>query len=131
MVDKSIKNMLLKFSPKEIQEAVKSEDYELPDLHTASLFERITLVTLPMVNGASAAKFAYILEHTNHTVADRYIAATPEMADIREQGSWSEISVQEHDDADVDWKPDSTALNGKVEGLQRHQTESSSPCWWL
>ncbi|WP_454440803.1 site-specific integrase [Vibrio bathopelagicus] len=83
MVDKSIKNMLLKFSPKEIQEAVKSEDYELP-IYTASLFRHNVGHSMAM-NGASAAEIAYILGHTNHTVADRYIAATPEMADIREQ----------------------------------------------
>ncbi len=83
MVDKSIKNMLLKLSPKEIQEAVKSKEYELPS-YTASLFRHNVGHSMAM-NGASAAEIAYILGHTNYTVADKYIAATPEMSDIREQ----------------------------------------------
>ncbi len=83
MVDKSIRNMLLKFSSKEIQGAVKSEDYELP-IYTANLFRHNVGHSMAM-NGASAAEIAYILGHSNYTVADRYIAATPEMSDIREQ----------------------------------------------
>ncbi|HIF9221911.1 TPA: site-specific integrase [Photobacterium damselae] len=82
MVDKSIKNMLLKFSPKEIQGAVKNEGYKLP-VYTASLFRHNVGHSMAM-NGASAAEIAYILGHSNYTVADKYIAATPEMADIRE-----------------------------------------------
>lgn len=83
MVDKSIRNMLLKFSPKEIQEAAKNKEYELPS-YPASLFRHNVGHSMAM-NGASAAEIAYILGHTNYTVADRYIAATPEMSDIREQ----------------------------------------------
>ncbi|MCG9602230.1 tyrosine-type recombinase/integrase [Vibrio sp. Isolate31] len=83
MVDKSIQNMLLRFSPKEIQEAVKNKDYKLPT-YTASLFRHNVGHSMAM-NGASAAEIAYIMGHTNYTVADKYIAATPEMADIREQ----------------------------------------------
>ncbi|MDN3615787.1 site-specific integrase [Vibrio gallaecicus] len=82
MVDKSIKSMLLKFSPKEIQEAVKNEDYKLP-VYTASLFRHNVGHSMAM-NGSSAAEIAYILGHSNYVVADKYIAATPEMADIRE-----------------------------------------------
>ncbi|MEZ9575312.1 site-specific integrase [Vibrio sp. 10N.261.55.F4] len=82
MVDKSIKNMLLKFSPKEIQEAVQNEGYKLP-VYTASLFRHNVGHSMAM-NGASAAEIAYILGHSNYVVADKYIAATPEMADIRE-----------------------------------------------
>ncbi|WP_348236152.1 site-specific integrase [Vibrio parahaemolyticus] len=83
MVDTSIKNMLLKFSPKDIQEAVNNDGYVLP-VYPASLFRHNVGHSMAM-NGASAAEIAYILGHSNHTVADRYIAATPEMADIREQ----------------------------------------------
>ncbi|MBY8214626.1 site-specific integrase [Vibrio fluvialis] len=83
MVNKSIKNMLLKFSPKKTQEAVKNKDYKLPS-YPASLFRHNVGHSMAM-NGASAAEIAYILGHTNYTVADKYIAATPEMADIREQ----------------------------------------------
>ncbi|MCS0110207.1 tyrosine-type recombinase/integrase [Vibrio alginolyticus] len=83
MVNKSIKNMLLKFSPKEIQEAVKTKGYKLP-IYPATLFRHNVGHSMAM-NGASAAEIAYILGHTNYTVADKYIAATPEMADIREQ----------------------------------------------
>lgn len=82
MVDKSIKNMLLKFSPKEIQEAVNNEGYKLP-VYTASLFRHNVGHSMAM-NGASAAEIAYILGHSNYVVADKYIAATPEVADIRE-----------------------------------------------
>ncbi|MBE8127103.1 site-specific integrase [Photobacterium damselae subsp. piscicida] len=81
-VDKSIKNMLLKFSPKEIQEAVVNAGYELP-VYPASLFRHNVGHSMAM-NGASAAEIAYILGHSNYTVANKYIAATPEMADIRE-----------------------------------------------
>ncbi|PME61946.1 integrase [Vibrio lentus] len=83
MVDNSIKNMLFKFSPKDTQEAVRVEGYELPT-YPASLFRHNVGHSMAM-NGASAAEIAYILGHSNYTVADRYIAATPEMADIREQ----------------------------------------------
>ena len=83
MVNKSIKNMLLKFSPKEIQEAVKTKGYKLP-IYPATLFRHNVGHSMAM-NGASATEIAYILGHTNYTVADKYIAATPEMADIREQ----------------------------------------------
>ncbi|MCD9474231.1 site-specific integrase [Photobacterium phosphoreum] len=82
MVDKSIKNMLLKFSPKDIQEAEKNESYKLP-VYTASLFRHNVGHSMAM-NGSSAAEIAYILGHSNYIVADKYIAATPEMADIRE-----------------------------------------------
>ncbi|GAD91229.1 hypothetical protein VHA01S_076_00020 [Vibrio halioticoli NBRC 102217] len=82
MVDKSIKGMLLKFSPKEIQEAVKNDGYKIP-VYTASLFRHNVGHSMAM-NGSSAAEIAYILGHSNFVVADKYIAATPEMADIRE-----------------------------------------------
>ncbi len=83
MVNSSIKNMLLKFSPKDIREAVENDGYELPS-YPASLFRHNVGHSMAM-NGASAPEIAYILGHSNYIVADRYIAATPEMADIREQ----------------------------------------------
>ncbi|WP_318517114.1 tyrosine-type recombinase/integrase [Photobacterium leiognathi] len=83
MVNDSIKIMLLKFSPKTIQEAVQNEGYVLP-VYPATLFRHNVGHSMAM-NGASAPEIAYILGHSNYTVADRYIAATPEMADIREQ----------------------------------------------
>ncbi len=82
MVDKSIKSMLLKFSPKKIQEAVENEGYIMP-VYTSSLFRHNVGHSMAM-NGSSAAEIAYILGHSNFVVADKYIAATPEMADIRE-----------------------------------------------
>ncbi|HCE2140269.1 site-specific integrase [Vibrio parahaemolyticus] len=82
MVDESLKNMLLRFSPKSIQEAVKNGEYELP-AYTASLFRHNVGHSMAM-SGASAAEIAYILGQSSYVVADRYIAATPEMADIRE-----------------------------------------------
>ncbi|CAH6852705.1 conserved hypothetical protein [Vibrio chagasii] len=83
MVDKSIKNMLLEFSSRDIKEAVKNHGYELPS-YPASIFRHNVGHSMAM-NGASATEIAYILGHSNYVVADRYIAATPEMADIREQ----------------------------------------------
>lgn len=82
MVDESLKNMLLKFSPKSIQEAVKNGEHELP-VYTASLFRHNVGHSMAM-SGASAAEIAYILGQSSFVVADRYITATPEMADIRE-----------------------------------------------
>ncbi|EGR2511293.1 site-specific integrase [Vibrio cholerae] len=82
MVDESLKNMLLRFSPKSIQEAVKNGEYELP-VYTATLFRHNVGHSMAM-SGASAAEITYILGHSSYVVADRYIAATPEMADIRE-----------------------------------------------
>ncbi len=82
MVDESLKNMLLKFSPKSIQEAVKNGEHELP-VYTASLFRHNVGHSMAM-SGASAPEIAYILGHSSYVVADRYIAATPELADIRE-----------------------------------------------
>ncbi|MEZ8453215.1 tyrosine-type recombinase/integrase [Vibrio splendidus] len=83
MVDNSIKDMLLNFSSRDIQEAVKNDGYELP-VYPASLFRHNVGHSMAM-NGASATEISYILGHSYHTVADRYIAATPEMSDIREQ----------------------------------------------
>ena len=82
-VNDSIKRMLLVFSPKEIQEAVKNNDYELP-VYTASLFRHNVGHRMAM-SGASAYEIAYILGHSSLVVAERYIAATPDMGDIREQ----------------------------------------------
>ncbi|WP_261886149.1 site-specific integrase [Vibrio pomeroyi] len=83
MVDKSIKSMLLKFSPKDIQEAVWTDGYVLP-VYPASLFRHNVGHSMAM-NGASAPEIAYIMGQSTFTVADRYIAATPEISDIREQ----------------------------------------------
>ena len=83
MVNNSIKKMLIKFSSRGIQEAVKNDGYELP-VYSASLFRHNVGHSMAM-NGASATEIAYILGHSNHIVANRYIAATPEMSDIREQ----------------------------------------------
>lgn len=82
-VNDAIKRMLLLFSPKEIQKAVENKDYKLP-VYTASLFRHNVGHSMAM-NGASATEIAYILGHSSVVVAERYIAATPDMADIREQ----------------------------------------------
>ncbi|MCK1064342.1 site-specific integrase [Klebsiella pneumoniae] len=82
MVDASLRRMLHRFSPKEAQEAVRNNDYQLP-VYTASLFRHNVGHSMAM-NGASAPEIAYILGQSSYVVADRYIAATPEMADIRE-----------------------------------------------
>ncbi|HFU1221396.1 TPA: site-specific integrase [Citrobacter amalonaticus] len=82
MVEASLKKMLFRFSPQEIQEAVKNDDYQLP-VYTASLFRHNVGHSMAM-NGASAPEIAYILGQSSYVVADRYIAATPELADIRE-----------------------------------------------
>ncbi|MCG9542302.1 site-specific integrase [Vibrio sp. Isolate33] len=83
MVDQAIKTMLFEFSSQDIKEAVKNHGYELPS-YPASLFRHNVGHSMAM-NGASAPEIAYILGHSNYVVADRYIAATPEMTDIREQ----------------------------------------------
>ncbi|MHA2938938.1 site-specific integrase [Vibrio sp. RC27] len=82
MVDQSIKEMLLKLSPKDIKDAVKNGDYIQP-VYNASLFRHNVGHSMAM-SGASAPEIAYILGQSSYVVADRYIAATPEMADIRE-----------------------------------------------
>lgn len=82
MVNAAISSMLFKFSPKDIQEAVQNGDHTLP-VYTSSLFRHNVGHSMAM-NGASAAEIAYILGHSTLVVAERYIAATPEMADIRE-----------------------------------------------
>ncbi|EEX1162622.1 site-specific integrase [Escherichia coli] len=82
MVEASLKKMLFRFSPQEIQEAVRNDDYQLP-VYTASLFRHNVGHSMAM-SGASAPEIAYILGQSSYVVADRYIAATPEMADIRE-----------------------------------------------
>ncbi|ELZ9658159.1 site-specific integrase [Citrobacter freundii] len=82
MVEASLKKMLFRFSPQEIQEAVKNDDYQLP-VYTASLFRHNVGHSMAM-SGTSAPDIAYILGQSSYVVADRYIAATPELADIRE-----------------------------------------------
>ncbi|WP_394713928.1 site-specific integrase [Escherichia coli] len=82
MLEASLKKMLFRFSPQEIQEAVKNDDYQLP-VYTASLFRHNVGHSMAM-SGASAPEIAYILGQSSYVVADRYIAATPELADIRE-----------------------------------------------
>lgn len=82
VVNAAIKSMLFKFSPKNIQEVVKNGDYTLP-IYTSSLFRHNVGHSMAMC-GASAAEIAYILGHSSYVVAERYIAATPELADIRE-----------------------------------------------
>ncbi|MGR6861505.1 site-specific integrase [Aliivibrio salmonicida] len=82
-INDSIQRMLLLFSSKDIQLAVKNKEYKLP-IYTASLFRHHVGHSMAM-NGASAIEIAYILGHSNTIVAARYIAATPDIADIREQ----------------------------------------------
>ncbi|EGR0196977.1 MULTISPECIES: site-specific integrase [Vibrio] len=82
LVNSAISNTLLKFSSKEIQKAVQNGDHTLP-VYTSSLFRHNVGHSMAM-NGASAAEIAYILGQSTLVVAERYIAATPEMADIRE-----------------------------------------------
>ncbi|MFS1998819.1 site-specific integrase [Vibrio breoganii] len=79
----SITAMLLRFSPKETQEAVKKGLLELP-IYTPTLFRHNVGHSMAM-SGASATDIAYILGHKNTVVANRYIAVTPDIADIREQ----------------------------------------------
>lgn len=81
-VNNAISRMLLLFSPKEIQAAVKNEDYELPR-YTSGLFRHNVGHSMAR-NGASAYEIAYILGHSSLVAANKYIAATPDMADIRE-----------------------------------------------
>ena len=45
------------------------------------------------MSGASAPEIAYILGQSSYVVADRYIAATPELADIREGSFGSQPCV--------------------------------------
>ncbi|WXN18142.1 hypothetical protein WHU47_19915 [Escherichia coli] len=71
MVEASLKKMLFRFSPQEIQEAVKNDDYQLP-VYTASLFRHNVGHSMAM-SGASAPEIAYILGQSSYVVADRYI----------------------------------------------------------
>ncbi|MCR9694894.1 site-specific integrase [Vibrio parahaemolyticus] len=79
----AIQRMLFRFSPQETKDAVNEELLELPR-YTSTLFRHNVGHSMAM-SGASATDIAYILGHSNDTVASRYIAVTPDIADIREQ----------------------------------------------
>ncbi|MFB1072239.1 tyrosine-type recombinase/integrase [Vibrio diabolicus] len=79
----AIQRMLFRFSPQETKDAVNEGLLELPR-YTSTLFRHNVGHSMAM-NGASATDIAYILGHSNETVANRYIAVTPDIADIREQ----------------------------------------------
>ncbi|HGF5099411.1 site-specific integrase [Vibrio parahaemolyticus] len=79
----AIQRMLFRFSPQETKDAVNEGLLELPR-YTSTLFRHNVGHSMAM-NGASATDIAYILGHSNETVASRYIAVTPDIADIREQ----------------------------------------------
>ncbi len=82
-VSNAIQRMLFRFSPQETKDAVNEGLLELPR-YTPTLFRHNVGHSMAM-NGASATDIAYILGHSNDTVASRYIAVTPDIADIREQ----------------------------------------------
>lgn len=79
----AIQRMLFRFSPQETKDVVNEGLLELPR-YTSTLFRHNVGHSMAM-NGASATDIAYILGHSNETVANRYIAVTPDIADIREQ----------------------------------------------
>ncbi len=79
----SIDKMLFRFSPQETKDAVNEGLLELPR-YTPILFRHNVGHSMAM-SGASATDIAYILGHSNTRVASRYIAVTPDIADIREQ----------------------------------------------
>ncbi|WP_181317538.1 site-specific integrase [Photobacterium kishitanii] len=81
-VNDAIKNILFIFSPDEIKKAVAEENYKLP-IYTSTLFRHNVGHSMAMY-GASAIEIAYILGQSSTVVAERYIAATPDIADIRE-----------------------------------------------
>jgi len=82
-VSGAIQRMLFRFSPQETKDAVNEGLLELPR-YTSTLFRHNVGHSMAM-SGASATDIAYILGHSNDTVASRYIAVTPDIADIREQ----------------------------------------------
>ncbi|EOW0835805.1 tyrosine-type recombinase/integrase [Vibrio parahaemolyticus] len=79
----AIQRMLFRFSPQETKDAVNEGLLELPR-YTSTLYRHNVGHSMAM-SGASATDIAYILGHSNDTVASRYIAVTPDIADIREQ----------------------------------------------
>ncbi|MGI2947904.1 MULTISPECIES: tyrosine-type recombinase/integrase [Vibrio] len=79
----AIQRMLFRFSPQETKDAVNEGLLELPR-YTSTLFRHNVGHSMAM-SGASGTDIAYILGHSNETVANRYIAVTPDIADIREQ----------------------------------------------
>ncbi|HBC3382827.1 TPA: site-specific integrase [Vibrio parahaemolyticus] len=79
----AIQRMLFRFSPQETKDAVNEGLLELPR-YTSTLFRHNVGHSMAM-SGANGTDIAYILGHSNETVANRYIAVTPDIADIREQ----------------------------------------------
>ncbi|MCS0313516.1 site-specific integrase [Vibrio diabolicus] len=79
----AIQRMLFRLSPQETKDAVNEGLLELPR-YTSTLFRHNVGHSMAM-SGASGTDIAYILGHSNETVANRYIAVTPDIADIREQ----------------------------------------------
>ncbi|MGS3142583.1 tyrosine-type recombinase/integrase [Aeromonas sanarellii] len=83
MVNGAIKRQLLRFSPLEMQAAVAKRQAVAPH-YTATQFRHHVGHSLAMA-GVSAEEIAYVLGHSSTVVANRYIAATPDLASIREQ----------------------------------------------
>jgi hypothetical protein len=82
LVNSAIARQLLRFSPAEMQQAVRA-GMAVPPVYTASAFRHHVGHTMAM-GGASAEEIACILGHSGTQVAGYYIAATPELASIRE-----------------------------------------------
>ncbi|MNF52720.1 Phage integrase family protein [compost metagenome] len=83
MVNGAIKRQLLRFSPPEMQAAVAKRQAVAPH-YTATQFRHHVGHSLAMA-GVSAEEIAYVLGHSSTVVANHYIAATPDLASIREQ----------------------------------------------
>lgn len=83
VVNAAIARQLLRFSPLETQTLIVAGEIEAPS-YNASIFRHHVGHTLAM-SGASAEEISYILGHSNTVVANRYISATPNLADIREK----------------------------------------------
>lgn len=82
-VNKSINRQMLRFSPKETQQAV-SDDLMVPPIYSTYDFRHNIGHTMAM-RGHSAEEIAYILGHSSLVTAKHYIMATPELALIRAQ----------------------------------------------
>jgi integrase len=83
MVNGAIRRQLLRFSPPEMQAAVAKRQAVAPH-YTATQFRHHVGHSLAMA-GVSAEEIAYVLGHSSTVVANHYIAATPDLASIREQ----------------------------------------------
>lgn len=80
-VDRAINRQMLRFSPKDIREAINNNLMSQP-LYNSYDFRHNVGHSLAM-SGASADEIAYILGHTTLVAAKHYIMATPELALVR------------------------------------------------